>query len=102
MCSAPVLQSPDFNQWFLVQVDVSDKGIGGVLAQGTLGANKPVVFLSRKLLHSKTRYSTIEKKCLTIKWALEALRFYLLGQEFDLETDYWALTWIYSIKDHNA
>lgn len=61
MCSAPVLQSPDFNRRFLVQVDASDKGIGAVLAQGTLGAEKPMVFLSRKLLPRGTRYSTIEK-----------------------------------------
>lgn len=102
MCSAPVLQSPDFNRRFLVQVDASDKGIGAVLAQGTLGAEKPVVFLSRKLLPRETRYSTIEKECLAIKWALEALRYYLLGREFDLETDHRALTWIHSMKDHNA
>ncbi len=48
MCSESVLQSPDFNQRFLVQVDASDKGISAVLAQGSTGAEKPVVFLSRK------------------------------------------------------
>ncbi len=102
MCSEPVLQSPDFNQRFLVQVDASDKGIGAVLAQGSTGAEKPVVFLSRKLLPRKTRYSTIEKECLAIKWSLESLRYYLLGREFDLETDHRALTWIHTMKNHNA
>ncbi len=38
MCSEPVLQRPDFNQRFLVQVDASDKGIGALLAQGSTGA----------------------------------------------------------------
>ncbi|RXN23939.1 zinc finger with KRAB and SCAN domains 3-like protein [Labeo rohita] len=32
MCSSPVLQSPDFSQRFLVQVDASATGIGAVLA----------------------------------------------------------------------
>lgn len=50
ICSSPVLQSPHFNQHFLVQVDTSATGIGAVLAQGAPGAEKPVVFLSRKLL----------------------------------------------------
>ncbi|KAL0170625.1 hypothetical protein M9458_035221, partial [Cirrhinus mrigala] len=54
MCSAPVLQSPDFTLRFLVHVVASDKGIEAVLAQGTLGAEKPVVFLSRKLLPRET------------------------------------------------
>ena len=37
-----------------------------------------------------------------IKWALESLRYYLLGREFDLETDHRALTWMNSMKDHNS
>lgn len=102
MCSSPVLQSPDFSQRFLVQVDASATGIGAVLAQGSSGEEKPVVYLSRKLLPRETRYSTIEKECLAIKWALDSLRYYLLGREFDLETDHRALTWIQSMKDHNA
>ncbi len=102
MCSSPVLQSPNFDQQFLVQVDASEKGIGAVLAQGTAGQEKPVVFLSRKLLPRETRYSTIEKECLAIKWSLESLRYYLLGREFDLETDHRALTWIHTMKYHNA
>ncbi len=102
MCSDPVLQSPNFDQRFLVQVDASEKGIGAVLAQGTAGEEKPVVFLSRKLLPRETRYSTIEKECLAIKWSLESLRYYLLGREFDLETDHRALTWIHTMKDNNA
>ncbi len=102
MCSDPVLQSPNFDQRFLVQVDASEKGIGAVLAQGTAGEEKPVVFLSRKHLPRETRYSTIEKECLAIKWSLESLRYYLLGREFDMETDHRALTWIHTMKDHNA
>ncbi len=91
MCSEPVLRRPDFNQRFLVQVDASDKGIGALLAQGSTGAEKLMVFLSRKLLPRETRYSTIEKE-----------RYYLLRWEFDLETDHRALTWINTMKDHNA
>ncbi len=102
ICSSPVLQNPDFTQSFLVQVDASAKGLGAVLVQGTQGNEKPVVYLSRKLLPRETRYSAVEKECLAIKWALESLRYYLLGREFSLETDHRALTWLHSMKDHNA
>lgn len=98
MCSSPVLQNPDFTQRFLVQVDASATGVGAVLAQG----ENPVVYISRKLLLRETRYSTVEKECLAIKWSLESLRYYLLGREFDLETDHIALTWIQTMKDHNS
>ncbi len=102
MCSSPVLQSPDFTESFLVQVDASAKGLGMVLVQGTQGNEKPVVYLSRKLLPRETRYSAVEKECLAIKWALESLRYYLLGREFSRETDHRALIWLHSMKDHNA
>lgn len=102
LCSSPVLQSADFTQRFLVQVDASSVGIGAVLAQGKPGEERPVLYLSRKLLPREQRYSTIEKECLAIKWALESLRYYLLGREFDLDTDHRALTWIQTMKDHNA
>ncbi|KAJ8353390.1 hypothetical protein SKAU_G00209570 [Synaphobranchus kaupii] len=52
---------------------------------------RPVLYLSRKLLPRETRYSTIEKECPAIKWALDSLQYYLLGREFDLDTDYRAL-----------
>ena len=102
LCSSPVLQSPDFKRRFLVQVDASGVGIGAVLAQGEPGEERPVLYLSRKLLPRETRYSTIEKECLAIKWALDSLRYYLLGREFDLQTDHRALTWIQTMKDRNA
>lgn len=79
VCSSSVLQVPDFSQRFVVQVDASATGIGAVLAQGIAGEEKPVVFLSRKLMPRETRYSTIEKECLAIKWSLDSLRYYLLG-----------------------
>ncbi|KAG1929738.1 gag-pol fusion protein [Pimephales promelas] len=102
ICSSSVLQIPDFSQRFVVQVDASATGLGAVLAQGIVGEEKPVVFLSRKLLSRESRYSTIEKECLAIKWALDSLRYYLLGREFDLETDHRALSWINAMKDNNA
>ncbi len=80
----------------------SGGGGGGVLVQGTQGNEKPIAELSCKLLPRETCYSAVEKECLTIKWALVSLQYYLLGREFSLETDHRALTWLHSMKDHNA
>lgn len=102
LCSSPVLRSPDFRRRFLVQTDASAVGLGAVLAQGDPGEEQPVLYLSRKLLPRETRYSTVEKDGLDIKWALERLRYYPLGRELDLETDHRALTWINSMKDTHS
>ncbi|KAI2655654.1 Retrovirus-related Pol polyprotein from transposon 17.6 [Labeo rohita] len=67
LCQEPILQSPDFSKRFLVQVDASDVGLGAVLAQGDLGSEQPVWFLSRKLFERERRYSTVEKEGLAIK-----------------------------------
>ncbi len=102
MCSCPVLKSQDFTKEFVVQVDASTVGIGADQAQGDAGEERPIAYLSRKLLPRETRYSTVEKEGLAIKWVLESLRYYLLGREFILETDHRALTWIHTMKDHNS
>ncbi len=59
--------------------------------QGPLESRRPVAYISRKLFPREVRYSTVEKECLAIKWALDSLRYYLLGREFTLETDHKAL-----------
>ncbi|KAL3967106.1 alpha-2-macroglobulin-like protein [Sarotherodon galilaeus] len=102
VCTHPVLHSPDFNKPFILQTDASGVGLGAVLQQEVDGERRPVVFLSRKLLDRETRYSTVEKECLAMKWAIEALRYYLLGRHFTLETDHRALQWLNRMRDANA
>lgn len=71
--------------------------MGAVPAQGDPGEENPVMNLSRKLLPRETRYSTVKKEGLAFKWSLDSL-----GREFDLETDHQSLSWIHSMRDHNA
>lgn len=99
LCKDPVLQSPDFNQPFVVQTDASGVGLGAVLLQGDL--LKPVAYVSRKLWPRETRYSAIELECLAIKWALETFKYYLLGRDFILQTDHRGLQWLHTMKDTN-
>ena len=60
------------------------------------------MYISRKLLLREQKYSTIEKECLAIKWALEELKYYLLGRRFTLVTDHAPLVWLSRNKDTNA
>lgn len=102
LCNSPVLQSPNFDLPFTVQTDASGLGLGAVLLQGEGEDRRPVQYISRKLFARETRYSTVEKECLAIKWALDSLRYYLLGKQFVLETDHRALQWLNRMRDSNA
>lgn len=101
VCANSVLHTPDFDKPFTLQTDASGVGLGAVLLQEEKGDWRPVVFLSRKLLDRETRYSTVEKECLAMKWAIDSLRYYLLGRHFILETDHRALQWLHRMRDAN-
>ena len=100
LCSAPVLQSPDFERDFVLQTDASDVGVGAVLSQvDDTGADHPVAYFSRKLLPREQKYSTLEKECLAIKLATQA---FTLGKPFIVQTDHRALEWLDRLKENNA
>ncbi|KAL0396344.1 UNVERIFIED_CONTAM: Transposon Ty3-I Gag-Pol polyprotein [Sesamum calycinum] len=81
--SRPVLKLPQFDRPFEVQVDASDRALGGVLVQD----KHPVAFESRKLKDAELRYSTHEKEMTAVVHCLEAWRHYLLGTKFTVVTD---------------
>ncbi len=102
LCGGLLLHSPNFDLPFLLQTDASDRGLGAVLAQVVGGEERPVLYLSRKLSKRETRYSTVEKECLAIRWAVLTLRYYLLGREFTFCSDHAPLQWLHRMKDTNA
>lgn len=90
----PILQMPDWNKQFVVQVDASDKGLGAALLQWYDNQLLPVAYASRKLLPREQNYATIEKECLAIVYAVKKFREYLFGVSFVLQTDHQPLVFI--------
>lgn len=64
-----VLTLPDVQKPFVLQNDTSEVRLGVVLLQEHAGEEHPILYLSQNLFPRETRYSTIEKQALAIKWA---------------------------------
>ena len=92
--SKPILRLPDQAKTFILRTDASDLGIGAMLLQESDGKLFPVSFASKKLSGSQQKYSTIEKECLALVWAIRRYRPYLYGARFVLQTDHEPLTYL--------
>ena len=102
MCTRPVLHCPREEGEFILQTDASERGIGAVLSQDTsVGEDHPVAFFSKKLLPRETRYSTVEKECLTLAAAIKHFDVHLVGRHFKIVTDHRALQYLQTMKNAN-
>jgi len=84
----PILKLPNFEQEFVLQTDASNNRIGAILLQEELAIEHPIAFASRKLLPREIHYSTIEKECLAIVWAIQKFQNFLYGKSFIPEMDH--------------
>jgi len=95
LLTSPLLDYPRKNDKFVLATDASDIGLGAVLStnRGTV-----IEYASRTLNKAEGNYSTTEKECLAIVWAVHKFRHYLIGAHFLLETDHKPLEWLASTK----
>lgn len=98
----PILKLPDLKRDFILRTDASNVGLGAVLLQEHGGVLMPVSYASRKLTDSERNYSSIEKECLSIVWAIYHFYRYLCGKEFVLQTDHQPLTYIKQMQNANS
>ena len=98
----PVLAIFDTDGATYVQSDASDVGLGAALLQLESGKLHPVRYLSRKLTGAERNYSTIEKECLAIVWAIQKLKVFLYGREFILLVDNKPLVYLNEANLKNA
>ena len=97
LTQAPVLAFPQFTTDavpFVLQTDASAVGLGAVLEQG----GRVTAYASRALTQLEKQYSTVQKECLAVVYAMKQFRHYLLGRSFQLVTDHAPLQWLSAQK----
>ena len=99
LVEAPILTCPDFGKPFCLQTDASAYGLGAVLSQTLDGEERVIGFLSRSLTRQERNYTTTERECLGVIWAIEKFRHYLEGTRFTVVTDHASLVWLNRMKD---
>ena len=88
--TAPTLMYYDLHKPVVLQVDASEKGLGGALLQPNRdGKLQPVAFTSSSMSESAQRYSLIEKECLAICNCFHKFDQWLYGkQNIEVHTDH--------------
>jgi hypothetical protein len=79
LSSPPVVKAPLVGIPFRLYIAAEDAVIGVVLMQVTEGKEHIITYLSRCLIDAKTKYTFIEKLCLSLFYACSKLRHYLLS-----------------------
>ena len=102
LSTSPVLLLPRLDQQFIVRTDASSVGLGAVLLQESDDILHPVCYASRKLLDRERNYSTIERECLAIVWAMQKFSRFLYGTHFVLQTDHRPLTYLKTSQFKNS
>ena len=99
LTSAPILAYPNYEKPFLLETDVSLKGLGAVLLQEDDDSNTRVISYASRTLKpyekSMCNYSSTKLELLALKWSVcEKFRDYLIGSKFTVLTDNNPLTYV--------
>ena len=102
LISPPVLRYPDLTKQFILNTDASGTSIAAILTQTHNEVEHPISYSSRTLNEAERRYSTIERECLAIVYAVKTYRNYLTGTHFTIMTDHRPLKYLLTIKDASS
>jgi len=97
--SAPIIQSPNWDEPFKIMCDASDYAVEAVLGQ-KIGKNLYVIaYASCMLDGAQCNCHTTKKKLFAVMFALEKFRSYLLGTKVIVFIDHASLRYLLKRKE---
>lgn len=103
LTTAPVLIRPNWDLGeFRIETDASNVALGAVLTQRVDGVDHVIEYASRTLTKPEMNYTTTERECLAVIFAIKKFRFYLENYKILCVTDHLSLKWLFSLKNPTA
>ena len=97
LTTAPILIVPDRGQGYTVYCDASRVGQRCVLMQ----SGRVVAYGSHQLKNHEQNYPTHDMELAVVVFALNILRHYLYGEQFEVYSDYKSLKYVFTQLDLN-
>nr|GEW39169.1 reverse transcriptase domain-containing protein [Tanacetum cinerariifolium] len=99
LTEALILVVPDWNLPFELMCDASDFAIGAVLGQRKTKHFQPIHYASKTMTEAQIHYTMTEKEILTVVYAFEKFRPYLVLSKSIVYTDHSAVKYLLSKQD---
>lgn len=99
LVTAPIIVSPDWSEPFEIMCDASDLALGAVLCQKREKVLHVIYYASKVLNEAQRNYTTTEKELLSVVFACEKFRSYILGSKVIVHTDHSALRHLFAKQD---
>nr|GEX49529.1 reverse transcriptase domain-containing protein [Tanacetum cinerariifolium] len=99
LTEAPILVVPDWNLPFELMCDASDYAIGAVLRQRKSKHFQPIHYASKTMTEAQIHYTTTEKEMLSVVYAFEKFRPYLVLSKSIVYTDHSTLKYFLNKQD---
>ena len=96
------MRAPNWQLPSEVMCDTSDLAVRAVLGQRAEGKPYVVYYSSKTLNEAQRNYTTTEKELLTVVYALDKFRAYLLEAEIIIFTDHTTLKYLLTKKNAKA
>ena len=88
MMSPPLLSKPHDNETLQLYFAVSSNAVSGVLVREKDKHQHPIYYVSKSLLNTETRYTSMEKLLLALVTAVKKLRHYFESRSIYVVTNY--------------
>ena len=99
LVATPIIATPDWNKEYEIICHANDYAIGVVLGQRAEKIFRAIYYASKIFNEAQENYSTIEKEMLTMVFACEKFRPYILGSHIIIHIDHVAIKYLMAKKD---